>query len=393
MITETDVARLLDIRTAQRSVLSLYLGVPADPAELREVSLKARGLVELAVSRAGDGSEPVFADEQQVRELIELHERDWLGHTAAIFAGDDVAEAFSLPCQLPDRAVIAQQPHVRPLLVARQRCPVHFVAIVDRQHAWLFRVAGDQIETAAEVEQTEAVRSAKFGGWYGLESHRINELVSGLASQHLQTAADLVAHVMGFMGGRSGAPSGLGAGRGREPLVVGGHAETIGQFTSRLAGGVRDRLAGTFVVDPHSMTPGKVRDLAAPVIADWVSTQEQRRAQEMRAGLGPHDPLTIGGLKRCLDAVNRHAVDLLVVPVGGVVDGYECQSCGELGTSVASCPDEAGAARWVPDLFEEMVTRTVGDGGRTEALTDPPGAVAARLRYPASVGSGARRAR
>ncbi len=380
MITDADVNRLRAVHTSERSVLSLYLRVPADPAELRELPARAHGLMRLATASGGgsddlaDGGVSWPADgEQQVRTMIEAHGRDWLGHTAAIFVGAKagLAEAFPLPCALPDRAVLAERPHVRPLLVAEQRCPAHFVVAVDRQQAWLFRAAGDQIEVAAAERSDPAaqVRDSRFGGWYGLDSYRVSRRVTELTHRHFQAAATLTQTVLGT---------------GAEPLVIGGHEEAIGQFAAVLSAGLRGRIAGSFVADLHAMTPARVRELAARVIGGWVGMHEQSRSVELREDEGRHDPLTVTGLARCLDAVNKHAVDLLVVPVGGVIDGYVCERCGALGAAVTGCPDGPAEGRWVPDLFEEMVTRTIEDGGRTEALANPPGDVAAHLRFPVS---------
>jgi len=50
--------------------------------------------------------------------------RDCTGRTVAVFACADsgLFEAISLPCPLPERAVLGVRPHIRPLLLARQRC-------------------------------------------------------------------------------------------------------------------------------------------------------------------------------------------------------------------------------------------------------------------------------
>ncbi len=364
MITDSDVERLLAVRTPGRSVLSLYLRVPPDLAALRELPAKARAMLTVAMgtgggrdgsfgSAAAGGSRPEAAvwpveDEQRVRKLLELHGRDWLGQTAALFVADKagLSEAFSLPCELPDRALLADRPHIRPLLVAQQRCPAYLVAVLDRERAWLLSVSGDEVQTAATVTQPDSLRRT----------------------------ADLITQAM--------------AARRCEPLVVGGHQEMIAQFTALLPGTARERLAGSFVVDPDTMTPASVREVARPVIADWVGVQEQRVAMEMREGEGPHDPLTVSGLNRCLDAVNSRAVDVLAVPVGGVIGGYVCECCGALGAAVTGCPDGPAESRWVPDLFEEMVTKTIGDGGHVEALANPPGDVAAHLRFPVVQSSG-----
>jgi len=352
MISYADVERLLAVRVpavrgpaaqagrsvrgqpdrhgAQPSVLSLYLGVPADPAELHGLLARTHGLIALA------GGGP--AEEEEAGRLIEGHGRDWLGQTAAIFvAGQDGgrSEAFSLPCQLPDRAVLAQRPHVRPLLVALQRCPAYYVAVVDTLAAWLLRVQADQ--------------------------------VSELEHDHFRTTIALLERVM--------QPG------GQEPVVVGGQPEAIDEFTAMLPSGLRDRVAGSFAADPDAMTPATAGNLARPIIDDWVSMREKWLAVQTRLGEGPYDPLVVSGLYRCLDAVNQRAIQLLIVPVSGMAGGYVCNRCGALSPAGTDCPDGQDQSRWVPDLFEEMVTRTLDDGGQVEALADPPGQVAAHLRF------------
>ena len=131
---------------------------------------------------------------------------------------------------------------------------------------------------------------------------------------------------------------------------------------------------------PHPRPPARVRALAGPVIGTWVSEREQRLVSQF--WLEPPSQLVAMGLEPCLTAVNQHAAALLVVPVGGLVPGFSCTRCGALSSTGESCPDGPAAARAVPDLFEEMVVRTLNDSGQVEAVRDPPGEVAARLRFP-----------
>jgi hypothetical protein len=90
-------------------------------------------------------------------------------------------------------------------------------------------------------------------------------------------------------------------------------------------------------------------------------------------------PLTTTGLAACLAAVNDGAVETLVVPYEGLVPGYECKRCGALGLAADCCPDWGTAALPVPDLIEEMVSRTLEDGGQVLVVHDAPGRIAARL--------------
>jgi peptide chain release factor subunit 1 len=369
MITYSDVEKLLGIQAAAPSVLSVYLWVPVDPAALRSLPARAGELLALAGGGDDDPGTPQVRDEdrQLIERLLEIHGRDWMGHTVALFACGQLglSEAIPLPCRLQDRAVLAARPHVRPLLLALQRCPDYHVALVDRRHAWVFRVAGERIDMMAQAT-AEGVRSHGFGGWYGLDSYRVNERIIQLARHHYRDTAAVLQHAM--------------PGSGQAPLVVGGHEETIPQFLAALPATVRDGYAGSFVADPHAMTPARVRALAGPVIGRWVDARDQRLIQQIRQeapGLR-----TAMGLSACLDAVSQHAVKLLVVPVGGLIPGFACRRCGALTSTGAGCPDGAPAQRQVPDLIEEMVVTAIGDGAEAVAVSDPPAGIAARLRFP-----------
>ena len=128
------------------------------------------------------------------------------------------------------------------------------------------------------------------------------------------------------------------------------------------------------------MTPAQVRKLSSAVIQDWVD----RREEHLLAQLSQQPPhgLTVTGLNTCLTAVNQHAVQLLVVPVGGLIPGFACTQCGTLASTPGECPDGPAAVRQVPDLLEEMAVKTLGDGGEVAAVPSPPGDIAARRRFP-----------
>ncbi len=374
MISRADVDKLLSAHASDPVVLSLYLQVPVDPAALRGLPARAAGLL-AAAGRHPDGPGAIRvpdADRRAVRDLLDQHARGWLGHTAAIFtcARLGLAEGIALPCPVPERAVIATRPHVRPLLVALQRCPAYYVAVVDRRHAWVFNVAAERIDTVAE-SAAEGVRSPGFGGWYGLEAHRIHERVIQLARHHYRETAVLLEQAMDATG--------------PQPLVAGGHADSIPQFVAVLPAGLRDRFAGSFAADPHTLTPARVRELAAPVIGHWVTAREQRLAAQIR-DLPPGGP-TAAGLQECATAASQHAVQLLIVPDDGLIPGFACGPCGTLTVAGDDCRGCGAAPRAVPDLIEEMAVKTLGDGGLVEAVSDPPGGVAARLRFPLAAGA------
>ena len=303
-----------------------------------------------------------------MRRILEDSARDWLGHCVAIFicgpAG--LAEAIPLPAGLGEQAVFGPRPHVRPLLVALQRHPAYRVAVVNRRHAWLFTVAGDRIDTVTQPAAA-GVRSPRYGGWYGLESHRINERIAELTHHHFHDIASVLAQAIR---------------PGQERLVVGGHADTIPQFLAILPPDLRDRFAGSFVADTSTMTPARARALASPIITNWVEKSEQQLVTRIRQE--PPGGLAATGLAACLTAVRQHAVHILAMPGLGLVPGFACRQCGAVGATAAGCAHAGSAAFAVPDLIEEMAVSTLHDGGQVQAVPDPPGGIAAYLRFPLS---------
>ena len=138
MFAYANVAKLGAVHTVEPMVLSVYLSVPEDPGELRTLAARADELIVAAEEAAGPAGR-LRAEDRAVLGQLAAGGRDWLGRTVAVFACADAGllEAFPLPGQLRERAVLGVRPHIRPLLVALQR---------PEQHAWW--LAADQILTA-----------------------------------------------------------------------------------------------------------------------------------------------------------------------------------------------------------------------------------------------------
>jgi hypothetical protein len=364
------LADLLKVHDPQSAVLSLYLSVPLDPAELPGLPRIGEFLAE-----AADAGQLADADLAAVRKAIEAHGREWLGRTLAIFtcAGLGLHEvvplARSVPgYKVPERAVVAWRPHILPLVAALQWYPAYRVVIVNQRHAWLFSVGdagvGDTIQTMAAAD---AARVAGVGDWYALDTHWVQHRIVGLGCQSCQDTAAMLTRIS--------------RDQGSQPLVIGGLKDRAREFFADLPAVVRESFAGTFTVDPHDLTVARVRDLAAPVVTRWAEQAAGRLAAQIR--LHPVEGLDAAGLPACLAAVNALAVNQLVTSVGGLIPGYACGTCGQLGTS-PWCADCGMSAVPVPDLADEMACRVLEDGGQVIAVHGDMSSLAARLRFPVS---------
>lgn len=361
MISGAEVRKLAVVHASEPTLLSLYLAVELDPAQLRGLPARARGLL---ARPAGTPGELRDEDREKVLAKIAMLGRDWLGHGVAIFscAAIGLFEVYRLPAGPPERAVVGVRPHIRPLLAAVQRHPAYRVAVVDRRHAWVLAIDGDEISTVAGSDAA-TMPSPGFGGWYGLEAYRVHQRVIELARHHYHVTAGILAELNR---------------RGEQPLVIGGHRDGIRQLLGSLPPDARDAFAGSFAADTHALTPARVLELAGPVVTRWAESRAQRLAAELA-----HAPSSraAAGLEACLAAVNADAAEVLVVPDDGLVPGYVCGRCGALSIEADECQDWGTAATPVPDLIEEMITRTLEEGGQVYIVRDTPGP-AARLRFP-----------
>jgi len=127
MITRAQIEKLGALHAVEPAMLSLYLAMPF-PA-----NLIARAGELIAAAEAACGRALAARDRNWVLEKLPPCARDGTGRTVAVFACADsgLFEAIPLPCPLPERGVLGVRPHIRPLLLARQRCPVPHQASPD----------------------------------------------------------------------------------------------------------------------------------------------------------------------------------------------------------------------------------------------------------------------
>ncbi len=375
MIARADADRLRALRSSGTPVVSLYLPVPLDLADHRGLATRARELVRAAAAEASDRGLPAPGerDVESLAALVGAHSHEWLGRTVALFAcaGIGLSQTAALPGAPAERAVVARRPYLRPLLAAMQRNPAYRVAVIDARHAWVLAISDDRIETVAE-RTGEGVPSTGFAGWYGLESYRVQQRIMQLARQHFRQTFAILDR-----------PAGVG----RLPLVIGGQEAEVSQFLAAAPRGVSDAVAGTFRVDLQTVTPGRIRELAGPVIARWTRQAEAAVIADV-LGQAPNRAVTTG-LDGCLAAIRSGAVGQLIVADEEFVPGFGCGQCGALSTRQdrCDCPDPAEPCQAVPDLLDEMACRALDGGAEVTAVRRAPFAVAARLRFPVTTGA------
>jgi peptide chain release factor subunit 1 len=369
--------RLLRFRSLDAPVVSLYVAVPVDPGEVRGAPAALHTLVkplrELAESDelSHAARESLRADAAKILELVPRALQQQ-GKAMGVFAcsRENFYEEVALPRQVRDRVVVDATPYVRPLLAVLDESHRYCVVVVDRERAWVHAFDGGQLEDVTK-EAGRVLRKPDYGGWHGLDEYRVRNKAEEWARRHFRETAEAVERQVQ----RTGA----------EFLIVGGHEETIPNFLPFLPHDLQGRVAGTFVIDPHTLTPARVGEQAQRVVDEYERREEQElvaRALE-RVAMGG---LGAAGLEWCLAAADAKAIQLLLIHDEQEVPGRVCDNCGWLGLEGEDCPVCGAPTRKTPDVIDEMAAAVVDASGSVEHVyADTPLAqhvVAALLRFP-----------
>ena len=249
------------------------------------------------------------------------------------------------------------------------------VVIVDREHGQLFEFHLGVLEERAR-EDGRSLRKPDFAA--GDKEHGVRNKAAELAQRHYRDTARALGQLVQQ--------------RGIGLVVVGGHEDTVTAFLGVLPRDLRQKVVGTFVADPRTLSPAAARDQAQRAIDDYERREEEQLVahalEEVAAG-----GWSAVGLDWCLLAANEHAIELLLVRADASVPGRACDGCGWLGREGDDCPIDGKPLRETPDVIDEMATRVLDTSGSVEHVyADTPlrdHVVAALLRFavPRPVGS------
>lgn len=367
------IEALLGFQPSGAPVVSMYCSVPADPGQLKGAKSRLHDLVQTVRSRAESHDLPHAdrasqrADADRILELEELM-RALQGRTVAMFRCSQrgFEEAVVLPGWVRDRIELDVTPYVRPLLAVLDEAHRYAVVVVDRESGRLFEFYLGVLEARAR-EDGRALRKPDFA--QGDKEHSRNK-AEELAKRNYRDVA--------------GALDQLVQEQGIELVVLGGHEDTVPAFLDQLPQHLRRKVVGTFIADPHTLSPATARDEAQRAIDDYERREEQQlvaQAMEKVAASG----LGAAGLDWCLLAANEQAIEHLLVRADAWAPGRVCDSRGWLGLEGDECPVDGHPTRETTDVIDDMATRVLDTSGSVEHVYADTPVARARRRRPAAV--------
>ena len=170
----------------------------------------------------------------------------------------------------------------------------------------VFLTPGNQlIGTYSDLQRFQRSDPA-YAGWHGLSERRVRNKADELAKRHFRLVA--------------GTLDPLFRAERYEVLVVGGHEHELPRFLEFLPRSLRERLAGTFSIDPHTAGSATVRPPAEAILEGYELEHQRRAVGELLEAAAAGGLATVG-LEPCLAGGSVAAIRTLLVHDGAIAPG------------------------------------------------------------------------
>ena len=359
MLTTDTVDRLRSMGSDGFPVLSVYVGLEPGTDALRNLPARLNGMLADVQREADDLPRDqrlsVRADVDAVIELPRLVVGK-VGRGVAVFrsTGGGIDEVVELPGPVRDRVVVDSSPYLRPLDSMLEHYRRFCVVVVDRRIGSIFRFHMGQLETWEEMREEE-IRKANYGGFAGYEERRVRSHADEVAARHYREIASRLSELER-------------AEPGFDLLIVGGPDEHVAGLVDAIHPDLAKRLAGTFTIDPGTMTPAIVLAHSREV-AEKFEADEQRALVERLRDTTASGGAAALGIEDVAAAANQRAVEVLLVRAGVTDTGSACESCGWVMVEPRpACPACGGEVRDVPDVIDAIADSTRAAGGRVQHI-------------------------
>jgi peptide subunit release factor 1 (eRF1) len=372
MITAEQVNRIIQFQGDGLPVVSLYVCVEPGISQ-EEVHSRVTSLVDQLDPLAKDGSTEherrlsLRADIQRIKES--LGDQVWQPKAMAVFScsGNDLFEEVVLPDRVRDQIVVDEAAFVRPMLAVLDEYHRSCVVLIDKQSVRVWELYQDEMPELTRLE--DRLRRSDYAAGRGKD--RLRHTEDEQNKQHYRRVSGILDELF-----RAGL---------YDLLIVGGHEFEVPAFLEFLSHDLRDRIAGTFSIEPTTARVAEIRAKAEAVVQQYERDEEHRLVAEV-LGTAAAGGLAAVGIAKCLWAASVAAIRLLLVQQRAPVRGVVCDDSGWLALSGETCPLCGKPTRHTPDVVDELVHAVIDEGGsvkHVEAGTklDEFG-LAAALRFP-----------
>jgi peptide subunit release factor 1 (eRF1) len=347
--------RLEQLSNTSAPIVSLYLNLQPAIEERRTVGARLRNLLDpfqdLETELDHDGRMALRRATQIVLNM-EAEIAMNTGHGVAVFVGgsSEIHEFLTLPRKAWDVAVAAPRPYLRPLAATLDQFHQVATLIIDPRRSLIRVTHMGRCLHESEIE-SEPIRKSDYGGWKGLDEHRVRQHAEEVHRRHYREVAERLRKLKETFE--------------LDVVFVGGRDETVAAFLHEVPNGLRSLVAETFIVDVNTETAARI----AKVTAELEEAFEARHELELVKQIietGREGGLVTVGVDDTIRAANFDAIELLLVAGTSMIPGWACGSCGWLALSGPVCSACESEAIAVDDIVDSLLGKVRRTGGRTE---------------------------
>ena len=334
-------------------VVSAYLGVEGGADARRALQTRTDSLLHRVRSLVGDRTldhEARVSLRGDIARIEKVTRTETIARgTLAVFScsGAQMLEVVQLRRTIRDRIMVDATPWIHPMRAVLDQYSRCCAAVVDRDSARAWELYLGEMRDAGHLDAF-TLRNRAYAGWHGLSERRVRNKADELSKRHFREVAAALEHL--FRADRY------------DVLAVGGHAHELPAFLDFLPRRLRDRLAGTFSIDPHTATAATVRAAAESILEPYELDEQRRLVAELLQSAVAGDRTAVG-LEPCLWAGAAAAIGTLLVQEGAAAPGVVCEASGWFATSGETCPLCGRATRHTPDVIDELVEAVIDEGG------------------------------
>ena len=360
MILSHEIQNLLEIKTSDFYITSLYLGVRETDKAKKNIEIRYKDLVrekELFLAkkiqdrhlRAG-----IEKDFKKIQEYLS-HSYDWKGLKGiSIFSSVamNLWQVYALPPRVRDIFSVDRTPYLSPLVALLDEYRPFCIVLVDRMRAKIFEVYLGQIQNVVELIDEISRRTKTGGGWKGNEDQKLKRHQEEEIHRHFK-------HVVQSLGAISKQfrPEGL---------VLGGHRQDLIAFESFLPHEWREKVVGRVNVDLHASHEA-ILEKGLEIESSHRRAYEEKLVGTLEEQVA--DKRAVAGVLKTLEAYRKGQIHRLVVDRALRVTGSRCMDCEFLGHGEEVCPHCQSRLYPISDIVDDLVETIVKRGGKVEYVS------------------------
>ena len=373
MLTKDDLNRLNSMKDEGKLYTSVFLNVNPVTNPKGEYFVNARNLIKQESDKLTNSDQKLIQEDAKRIETYIKSGKTEFKKSIAIFSSSsaDLWEVYHLAVPVKNQVVIDRTPYVKPIAGILEQYHSYAVAVVDREHARIFRIQLGAISEYSELFTPDIPRKHKKGGWQGRDENRFRRHIDVHVHFHLM---DVVKHLEAI----------LHFGEVNH-IVIAGTEESVITFNKMLPQPIIAKISGTFIADMHAGNDEILAKTMA-IIKETGKTSEEGLVDELITRSNKNGSAA-SGLQDVLTQMQAGNIHRLIYLDGFNASGFRCTSCNFLTMQdMVKCPYCSAEFEKIDHLIDYTIQRAIDKGAAISAIVENTklkvaGSIGALLRY------------